>query len=166
MMWLKDLIPREESWDFSTSRSAAGLDTRRRTSVERRDHDSNYVFSGNIRSTIQLTENRRLFGSAARVYVEAMKGQVTSISWQSRNAKPEHIFQQARDILRELKLSAEGVDSWYAKIRGGETAWFTTESPAEPRIRVDIRRIGTLEENVPPEKSDWYVSVDLIWNSP
>ena len=162
LLWLRDEFPSNESWDFSASRSVAVLNPEKRQSVDRDDHDSEYTF-GSIRSTIRLPANRQWPGLASRAYIEAKAGQVISVNWNGRHRTIDDIFQEAKGILRGLRLPDAGLDSWYAKTRSGETNWFRTELQTEPHIRVEIRRIPTGGDAISIERTPWYVSVDLSW---
>jgi hypothetical protein len=162
LLWLRDEFPSNESWDFSASRSVAVLNPEKRQSVDRDDHDSEYTF-GSIRSIIRLPGNRQWPGLASRAYIEAKAGEVISVNWNGRHANTDQVFQEAKGILRDLRLADTGLDSWYAKARSGGTDWFSTELQGEPQIRVDIRRIPTGGDAISLEKTPWYVSVDLIW---
>jgi hypothetical protein len=162
---LKDSVPRTESWDFRTSRSVAGLDPKRRRSVGLTDHDTEYSFQGNIRSTVQLPGDRVLSGRAYLVIVEAMGDQITGIDWQGKRDRTAVVYQHAKQILRGLHLPDNTLDSWYTKVRGGQREWFRIESASEPRIQVDIRAIPGEDDNLPPEQRECYVNVYVAWSS-
>jgi hypothetical protein len=160
----EDLIPRTESWDFSTSRSVAALDLKRRNSVERSDRDSEYYFQGNIRSTIRLPEGRQFSGRGSLVIVEALRGQVTVIDWRGRQLKTPDVFEETQRILRELRIPGRQLDDWYAKLRAGQHKWFTAESPGLPRVQVHIRKLPGEAVEVPIEDREWYVNVYADWS--
>ncbi|MFN0169274.1 MAG: hypothetical protein ACKV22_22855 [Bryobacteraceae bacterium] len=162
-MLLQDLFPRNESWDFSASRDVTGLDPRRRSSVDRTEHDTEYAFQGSIRSAIRLPGDRRIVGLAYIIRVEAMRGQIVNLNWHGKNRGTDAVYEETKQMLETLRIGAAAIEAWRTKLRNSEPSSFSTESTGKPRIRVEIRRVPDGGLRGLNEKSDWYLSVEAEW---
>jgi hypothetical protein len=164
---LKESLPQNASWDFSNSRSVSMLDPKKRRSVDNMsDHDAEYSFQGNIRSNVRLPSGRQWSGRGYLVIVDAMGDQITAIDWQGQKNHADQIYQQAKQILQELRMTDPGLEEWYATVRRGEPASLRVEPGTQPRIQVNIRPIPTGGDRIPLEKREWYVNVYVDWTSP
>jgi hypothetical protein len=163
--FLGEFLPRTKSWDLSSNHSISELDPKARRSVERDDHDAQYSYQGNIHSTVRLPSGRQWSGKANLVIFEALGGTITAIDWKGQRDSTDRVYQQARQILHDLKLPNHDLDSWYAKASSGERISLVVQSNTHPRIRVDIRGFSTDEDHPGPETTTWYVNVYVEWKS-
>jgi hypothetical protein len=160
-MVIAEQIPRTKSWDFSSNRSVSLLGPTEPLRVARVDSDEQYYFQGNIRSSIRLTSDKRWSGSANLVVFEALSGQIRTIDWRGRHASTDRIYVEAKRMLEELGLQQEGLESWYAAVRGGELVSFTIETDGDPRIVLNVR----IADSEKPDSAawSWYVMVYVEW---
>jgi hypothetical protein len=141
-------LPRDKSWDFSSSRSVVQLGEEKQQEY--------YYYQGNLRSTVKLPSNKQWSGTAYLVRFKASAGQITEIHWQSKADPASQAYRRAKMILAGLALPERDLDAWYDKVSRGEQASFThvARSDAET-IEVQVR--GSVKE------ADWVVHVNAWW---
>jgi hypothetical protein len=162
----QEMRPRAMSFDFSAGRSVAGLDPKRRRTVDLPDSDAAYSFQGNVYSTVRLPGNRHWTGRAEILYVDAFREQAMVVDWKGKRDQPERIYAEARRILSELQFTGHALDSWYAGVRAGEWKEFRVESEPEPRIEVRVRGIPGDPLETPIDKRVCFVNVRVAWTAP
>ncbi len=142
-------IPRDKSWDFSTSRSIAQLQEKKEV--------GSYYYQGNVRSTVKLDGGRQWSGHADLVVMRTKAGNVTDIRWDSVSGEAAPIYERTRSILGSLGLPDRELGSWYAKVNRGEQASFTTAARPDAGASVEIQVRGSLL------KKSWAAHVHVWW---
>lgn len=161
---LLELVPRNVAWDFSSHRSVSQLAPKEGSPVEGRDHDAEYYYQGNLRSSIRLPSGRQWSGSASSMYLRARSGQIVGIDWRGSHAGAAQTHREAGRMLGELGFAGHGLDRWYAEAGAGGRRAFSVEAGRDPMIRVEVRRAWGAQD-ASPEDALWHVNVYVSWEA-